>query len=179
MKTLSVLVFCGLIGSFTLVSAQIPDNVIAINADANAITSFTGDLSSGSLMEDLSWASTSSNACFPATQNNKFKGNHVLHHFEIPPYSEVSIKLIPKDKGANFSLYGYQAGISNFSTPPNLASCVSCEAAHKWDHPKRGQTQDHTRIIEFNSIKNPYNIFVGVSAGYVYILIGLVYFQRR
>lgn len=129
----------------------------------NEITTFSGNLSEGEKVEDLSWASTSSNACFPGTQNTKFRGNHVLYQFEIPPYSEVTIKLIPKDKKANFSLYGYQVGTSNFSTPPNLASCVSCEADHKWDYPKKGKTQDHTRSIFFNSIKNPYNIFVGVA----------------
>ena len=46
---------------------------------------------------------------------------------------------------------------------PNLNSCVSCEADYKWDYPKRGKTQDHTRTINFNSIKNPYNIFIGVA----------------
>ena len=54
-------------------------------------------------------------------------------------------------------------GTTNFSTPPELPSCVSCEADHKWDYKKSGKTQDHTRTIEFNSIKNPYNIFIGVS----------------
>lgn len=114
-------------------------------------------------METLRWASTSSNACFPGTQNKKFTGNHVLHQFEIPPYSEVTITVTPKNKNANFSLYGYQVGTTNYSIPPNLSSCVSCEADHKWDYPKRGKTQDHTRSIFFNSIKNPYNIFIGVA----------------
>lgn len=129
----------------------------------NEITTFSGDLSTGEKLEDLSWAANSSVACFPGTQNTKFRGNHVLYYFEIPPYSEVTVTLIPKDKNANFSLYGYQVGTTNFSTPPNLSSCVSCEADHKWDYPKKGKTQDHTRSIFFNSIKNPYNIFVGVA----------------
>lgn len=142
---------------------QAPDNVNKIDATPNQVTTFTGKLEDGEKIEDLTWASRSSTACFPGTQNTKFRGNHVLHYFEIPPYSEVSIKLIPKDKNANFSLYGYQVGTTNFSTPPNLSSCVSCEADHKWDYPKRGQTQDHTRTIEFNSIKSSYNIFIGVA----------------
>lgn len=134
-----------------------------IEAKPNEITKFTGNLNEGEKMEDLSWASRSSTACFPGTQNTKFRGNHVLYQFEIPPYSEVTIKLTPKDKNANFSLYGYQVGTTNFSTPPNLSSCVSCEADHKWDYPKKGKSQDHTRSIFFNSIKNPYNIFIGVA----------------
>lgn len=131
----------------------------------NQISEFTGNLSEGAIIQDLSWASTSSNACWPGTQNSKFRGNHVLYQFEIPPYSEVTVKVIPNDKRANFSLYGYQVGTTNFSTPPNLASCVSCEADHKWDYPKRGKTQDHTRSVFFNSIKNPYNVFIGVVGG--------------
>ncbi len=143
--------------------AQFPEGINAIDAQPNEISTFTGNLADGFIMEDLSWASTSSNACFPGTQNKKFRGKHVLHGFVIPPYSEVFIKVIPKDKNANFSLYGYQVGTKNYSVVPNLSSCVSCEADHKWDYPKRGKTQDHTRTIRFNSIKNPYNIFIGVA----------------
>ncbi|MEX1003170.1 MAG: hypothetical protein WDZ35_13715 [Crocinitomicaceae bacterium] len=146
---------------FTL--AQLPDHVNKIDATPNQVTTANGKLESGQKIEDLSWASSSSNACFPGTQNTKFRGNHVFHFFEIPAYSEVTITLIPKDKKANFSLYGYQVGTNNYSVPPNLASCVSCEADHKWDYPKRGKTQDHTRSIYFNSIKNSYNIFIGVA----------------
>ncbi|MFT5779376.1 MAG: hypothetical protein ACI837_002334 [Crocinitomicaceae bacterium] len=143
-------------------NAQIPDNVQGIDAVPNEITSYTGNLSNGEIMEDLSWASSGSNACFPGTQNAKFRGNHVLHQFDIPEYSEVTITVIPKDKNADFSLYGYQVGTTNFRTPPNLPSCVSCEADHKWDYKKRGKTQDHTRSIRFNSTTNSYNIFIGV-----------------
>jgi hypothetical protein len=142
---------------------QLPATVTDINAVPNQVTAVTGNISSGAKMETLRWASTSSNACFPGTQDKKFTGNHTLHKFDIPPYSEVTITLIPDDKNANFSLYGYQVGTTNFSTPPALASCVSCEADHKWDYPKRGETQDHTRSVFFNSIKNPYNIFIGVA----------------
>jgi hypothetical protein len=143
--------------------SQAPEGVLKIDAKPNEVTSFNGKLENGAKIEDLSWASSSQNACFPATQNTKFRGNHVLHYFEIPRYSVVTVKLIPKDKSANFSLYGYQVGTTNYSVPPNLSSCVSCEASHKWDRPKVGQTQDHTRSIEFNSTTNPYNIFIGVA----------------
>lgn len=143
--------------------AQAPSNVTKIDATPNQITTVTANLKNGEIISDLKWASNSSVACFPGTQNKKFTGNHVLHYFEIPPYSEVTITVIPKDKNANMSIYGYQVGTTNFSTPPNLNSCVSCEAQHKWDYPKKGQTQDHTRSIFFNSIKNGYNIFIGVA----------------
>jgi hypothetical protein len=151
----------------TLVSfnsiAQAPSNVTKIDATPNQITTIASNLKNGKVINDLKWASNSSVACFPGTQNKKFTGNHVLHYFEIPPYSEVTVTVIPKDKNANMSIYGYQVGTTNFSTPPNLNSCVSCEADHKWDYPKKGKTQDHTRSIFFNSIKNGYNIFIGVA----------------
>ncbi|MCB9224087.1 MAG: hypothetical protein H6582_07935 [Crocinitomicaceae bacterium] len=146
-----------------LLWAQVPDNVYKIDAKPNEVTSFQGKLENGEKIEDLSWASNSSVACFPGTQNTKFRGNHVLHYFVIPPHSIVSITVIPDDKNANMSIYGYQVGTSNYSVPPNLHSCVSCEAEHKWDYPKVGRTQDHTRTIEFNSIENSYNIFIGVA----------------
>ncbi|MCB9230960.1 MAG: hypothetical protein H6581_04820 [Bacteroidia bacterium] len=158
------LFFLTLILMTTHLAAQFPENVHAIEAVPNQITEYRGNLADGALMDDLTWAAQSSNACWPATQNPKFRGNHVLHGFQIPPYSEVTITLIPDDRaGNNFSLYGYQVGPTSFVTPPALASCVSCEADHRWDYPKAGKTQDHTRSIFFNSIKNPYNIFIGVA----------------
>jgi hypothetical protein len=156
-------VFIVLLFATTFIYAQFPSTVTTIDAVPNQITSVTGNLSSGFFMEDLSWASTSSNACFPATQNSKFTGKHVLYGFVIPPYSEVTVKVIPKNKNANFSIYGYQVGTSNFSIVPNLTTCIACEADHKWDYPKVGKTQDHTRSIWFNSTTESYNIFVGVT----------------
>ena len=156
---------------FTIIAAfvasisftQVPENVTKIEVTPNDVTSVTGKMEDGAKIEDLSWASRSSTACFPGTQNSKFRGNHVFFMFEIPKYSEVSIKVVPKNKKANYSLYGYQVGTTNYSVPPDMTSCVSCEADHKWDYPKKGKTQDHTRTIEFNSIKSTYNIFIGVS----------------
>ena len=143
--------------------AQAPDNATRIDAVPNQITTVSASLNSGEVMSDLRWASNSSVACFPATQNSKFTGKHVLHYFTIPPNSQVTVTVIPKDVNANLSIYGYQVGTNNSATPPNLSSCTSCEAEHKWDYAKSGKTQDHTRSIYFNSIKNSYNIFIGVA----------------
>lgn len=142
---------------------QFPSEVIELKVEPNKAFSAKGDLSKGKKIADLTWASRSSTACFPGTQNAKFRGNHVLYGFKIPPNSKVKITVIPDDKSKDFSLYGYQVGSTNYSVVPNMTSCVSCEADHKWDYPKRGKTQDHTRSVEFNSIKNPYNIFIGVT----------------
>lgn len=157
----NLLIACLFLNSFAF--AQFPSEVIELKVESNKNFSVMGDLSKGKIIQDLSWASGSSTACFPGTQNVKYRGKHVLYGFKIPPYSKVTITVIPNDKSKDFSLYGYQVGSTNYSVVPNLASCVSCEADHKWDYPKKGRTQDHTRSIAFNSIKNPYNIFIGVT----------------
>ena len=61
------------------------------------------------------------------------------------------------------SIYAYQQGTTSYYLPPSLSRCVSCEAEHKWDYPKRGKTQDHSRTVKLNSIRNPYNVVVGVA----------------
>src|SRR5690606_34173001 len=137
---------------------QLPDHVTKIEAKPNELTTVSGKRESGKKIEDLRRAASSTVSGFPATRTEKCRGNHVLYMFSIPETPEVTIKLIPKDQKANFSLYGYQVGTSNFSVVPDLSQCTSCEADHKWDRPKRGQTQDHTRSISFNSIQNSYNI---------------------
>lgn len=142
---------------------QFPITVAEIELKSNGRTEYDGNLEDGQKIDDLRWAYNSSVACFPATQNKKFTGNHVLHGFVLPPYSEVTVIVEPHNRGANFSLYGYQVGRTSFPIVPKLSSCLSCEADYKWDYPKKNQTQDHTRTIKFNSIKNGYNIFIAVA----------------
>jgi hypothetical protein len=144
------------------VYSQFPSNVNPLNVIPNKPFSVKGNLSQGQKIDDLSWASSSAVACFPATQNTKFRGNHVLYNMVIPPHAELNITVIPDDKNANFSLYAYQIGTTNYSTVPNLTSCVTCEADHKWDRQKVNQTQDHTRKVYLNSIDGSYNIVIGV-----------------
>jgi len=145
-----------------IILAQFPNNVTPVEAKPNATVKVKGNLSSGQIMNDLSWAWRSSTACFPGTQKSKFTGNHVLYSTQIPPHAIMNVILTPDNKNADFSLYAYQIGTTNYSTVPNLSSCVTCEADHKWDYPKKGRTQDHTRSVSLNAIKNPYNVVIGV-----------------
>lgn len=138
-------------------------DVTQVELKSNETVVVEGKLEDGKIIEDLSWASTSSNACFPATQNAKFRGNHVFFATTLPPRSILNVKVIPDDTSSNLSIYGYQIGTNSYYVVPNLPSCVSCEAEHKWDRPKYKKTQDHTRTIMFNSTNNAYNIFIGVS----------------
>jgi hypothetical protein len=126
------------------------------------VTEFTGNLSEGVFIHDLSWASTSSMACFPGTQNSKFTGKHVLFSTTVPENAEITITVIPDDKNANFSIYAIQTGLSATALPPDITTCISCEAEHKWDYQKVNRTQDHTRYVELNSVGGQYRVVVGV-----------------
>jgi hypothetical protein len=137
-------------------------SISKVKARANNTVVFEGNLSDGQKIEDLKWAANSSVACFPATQNKKFTGNHVFFITEIPRKSEMFITVVPKNKKQNFSIYGYQVGLTNEVLPPKLNSCVTCEADHKWDYKRRGKTQDHRRSIRFNAINRSYKIVIGV-----------------
>lgn len=144
--------------------ADFPQYVTVVKSESNKTVSVEGKLEDGRMMEDLSWAWSSSNACFPETQALKFSGNHVLFATTIPTRSIMTIKVIPEDKNANFSLYAYSIGINDFSVVPELYRSVTCEADHKWDRPWKGKTQDHTRWVELNAIGNPFNVVIGVTA---------------
>ena len=142
--------------------AQFPNYVKYIESKANSTVSVKANLNQGKIIDDLSWAWSSSVACFPGTQAKKFTGNHVLFHTKLPPKAIMYITVIPKDKNANFSIYAYSIGTTNYAVVPKMRSCVSCEVEHKWDYPKKNRTQDHTRTIRLNAIKNPYNVVIGV-----------------
>ncbi|MFK7921279.1 MAG: hypothetical protein AB8H47_04945 [Bacteroidia bacterium] len=129
----------------------------------NATFEVRGDLSEGVVIDDLSWAWSSSNACFPATQRQKFTGNHVLYTANLPRYSELEVTVVPDDEKANFSIYAYEVGLNNDAVVPNLPSCIRCEADHKWDRNYKGKTQNHTRTVrDLIAINNPYKVVVGV-----------------
>ncbi|MFH2095326.1 MAG: hypothetical protein ABIJ16_06465 [Bacteroidota bacterium] len=164
MKTRSIFLLCCFIALSFQVFAQYPSNVTVVNSKPNGVVTTTGDLSKGAVISDLSWASNSSVACFPATQNTKFNGNHVLFATQLPKRAKMTITVIPDDVNANMSIYAYSVGATNYtSIVPNLNSCVSCEAEHKWDYPKAGKTQDHTRSVYLNAINNPYNVIIGIA----------------
>lgn len=139
--------------------------VFSVEPVPNATVSYVGNLEQGRPMDDLSWAWSSQNACFVEFQKKKFSGNHVLYTGVIPKYSEMTVTVIPDDPKDNFSVYAYEVGQNNFSIVPELPSCIRCEAEFKWDRPKRGKTQDHTRIVgNLVAINNPYRVFIGVTA---------------
>lgn len=162
-KYISLIMMCLIIGATA--SAQWPSNVTVINMDEKDSVIVQGDLAKGSLMEDLSWAWSSSNACFPATQGNKFKGNHVFFAMTMPKRCEMFISVTPTDANADLSIYAYRIGSADYNLVPDLVSCITCEADHKWDGNWKNKVQTSERKVSFqNPGTENYNILIGVSA---------------
>lgn len=152
-----------LVTVFSALAQEKQTTVYTIKNAPNMTSTVTGSLKDGKKLGSLSWASTSSNACFPATQNSKFTGNHVLFVTDMPPRSIMTVTVTPNVAGTNLSIYGYQIGAGKTILPESLQSCVTCEADHKWDYPKRGKVQTDARTITFNSIGNAYSIVIGIA----------------
>ena len=163
MKVLQTLVALALGLATIAARANWPSGVTVFETAKGKTVEVQGTFEDGAPLEDLSWAWSSSNACFPGTQAAKFSGHHVFFATTIPVRSVMTITVIPHDAKQDVSIYAYMIGTSYFYLPPALPSCVTCEANHKWDRPWKGKTQDHTRSVEVNAIGNPYNVLIGVS----------------
>jgi len=136
---------------------------ISVTLDSSGSTIVKGNLNEGQPMNDLSWAWNSSNACFPSTQQKKFTGHHVLYSTILPKYSEMEVTVTPTDPKKNFSIYAYEVGVNNDSVVPDLPRCIRCEVDHKWDRPRVGKTQDHSRTAKYLvALNNSYKVVVGV-----------------
>ena len=145
--------------------AQWPGEVNVIPGKGDDSVTVSGDLATGKIIEDLSWASSSSNACFVALQNSKFRGKHVFFATIIPPHSIMNISVKPVDETADLSMYAYMSVMSEHYLVPDLPKCITCEADYKWDGVWKGKVQSSERKIEFNNPTNgPFNILIGVTA---------------
>lgn len=151
------------IGLFSSVSAQGTPTVNTVESVGNRTSTAQGSLKDGVKLQSLAWASTSSNACFPATQNAKFTGNHVFYVTELPPHSILTVTVRPKNESTNLSVYGYQIGVEKVILPEDLQYCVTCEADHERQFLRRGETRTSTRTMRFNAIGNSYKVFIGVA----------------
>jgi hypothetical protein len=134
-----------------------------VESRGNDSVTISGDLAKGKIIQDLSWASNSSNACFVATQNIKYRGNHVFYATTIPPHSIMNISVTPTDEKGDLSIYAYMSG--DHYLVPDLPQCITCEADYKWDGQWKNKVQTHERKLEFsNPTNNTYNILIGISA---------------
>ncbi len=145
-------------------NTNIQGKVQYIPAKRGQILSVNGNLSQGSIMEDLEWAENSSNACWVGIRNVEFEGNHVFYWFDLPKKSTVKVTVIPKGTMPRVNVYGFVSFDFKF-IPPDLPRCISCEAGfQQWvannmpDFTKTAGEQS----IEFNAISSRMKVFVGV-----------------
>lgn len=132
-----------------------------IEARAGESLSYEMNLDKGTPLTSLAWAWSSQNACFVEPRAAYFTGNNVFFLTEIPKYSTMVIRLIPKDKNTNLSIYAYSGG--HGALPPDLPSCVSCEADFKQERPSVNRPlPDHTRSVELRAVNRPYPVTIGV-----------------
>ncbi len=133
----------------------------AIEARAGESLAYELNLDKGQPFTSLDWAWSSQNACFVELRAEFFTGNNVFFRTEIPKYSTMVIRLIPKDKRQNMSLYAYSGG--HGALPPELPSCVSCEADFHQDRQNVSLPKnDHTRSVELRAVTRPYPVTIGV-----------------
>ncbi|MBC7873011.1 MAG: hypothetical protein H7Y01_03385 [Ferruginibacter sp.] len=145
--------------------AQWSPDVKIVESKQNDVVTVSGDLATGKIIEDLSWASNSANACFVATQNRKFQGNHVFFATTIPPHSVMNISVKPTKSNVNLSMYAYMSGMEVNYLVPDLPKCITCEADYKWDGNWKGKPQTSERKVEFNNpTDGPFSIVIGVTA---------------
>ncbi|MEL6924089.1 MAG: hypothetical protein AAFO94_08580, partial [Bacteroidota bacterium] len=131
--------------------------------EAKAKIMVSGNLQEGQTMP-LQWAANSSVACFPGTRFNEYMGNHILYRVEMPARSKMNITVSPKDKKNRINVYALRLGADSMVTPPNVSSCISCEASYpiyagKPNYRKAAKPQS----VEYISINKPYTILIGVA----------------
>jgi hypothetical protein len=120
----------------------------------------TGKLEDGGKI-DLAFAAKSSMACWPATENVNFNGNHVIYRTSLPPYTDMTITATPKDSKTDISLYAYTVATGDTkSIPPNVSSAISCEAGYDQ---KTDNNPGKPETVKLNSLKNPYAVYIGVA----------------
>lgn len=152
---------CFLLISLNALHAQAP-KMYSLGAEVGKSFTYELDLAEGQPLTDLSWAWNSSVACFVEPREEFFTGNHLFAKTEIPKYSTMVIRLIPKDKRQNMSLYAYSGGHGQL--PPTLPSCISCEADYHQEQPSVNRPRpDHTRSVELRAVTRPYPVTIGVA----------------
>jgi hypothetical protein len=142
-----------------------PADVTLIELDAAGTAQLAGgDLADGACM-NLGFAGESQVACFPATRNQHFQGNHVFYALAepLPPSSSVTIAVQP-EPDVDVSLYGYQAGVTSYLVPPYVPSVTACEASY----PIAVGFAGNPGGLEWITFYNPgdtaaYNIFFAVT----------------
>lgn len=134
----------------------------ALSVESGKTTSVKGKIDGG-VQLDLSWAANSSVACFPATSFDQFDGAHVMYHFDLPRYTTATVELVPSGANVDLNLYAYSVGATSTVLPPNVPSCVSCEASYGTNNINMRYNPGGSEKVELVAINNPYRVFIGVA----------------
>ncbi|WCL50101.1 hypothetical protein [Leptospira sp. GIMC2001] len=124
----------------------------------------SGNLKTGSILEDLDWAASSSMACWPGSLRDfEFQGNQVYYWTDLPKKSTLVITVKPKNTKDRINLYAY-SGFDPKYIVPNVPGAVSCEASYPQyvgspDLSKPSEPQS----VELRAVGNPYRVFIAVS----------------
>lgn len=123
----------------------------------------SGDLNSGQVMDDLSWAALSNVACFPGTRAIEFQGNQVYYEVDIPQGHELFVTVTPTGTRERINLYGY-LHFDGSNTPP-VQSVTSCEAGYELyvGSPDLTQPGEAQSISFAQAVNRDFTVFVAVS----------------
>ncbi len=133
---------------------------IVVDSKAGQTVETTGKLETGGKI-DISFASNSQVACWPATENVNFNGNHVLYRTTIPPQSEMIVTAEPTDPKVDVSVYALMIGSKDTKHyPPNSPSAVTCEAGYDQ---KKDSNPGAAEKLKIQATTHPYNVIIGVA----------------
>lgn len=137
-----------------------PSNVTPIEAKGGSVVEIKGKLEAGKTIP-LTWAASSSVACFPATEFDNFKGNHVFYATALPKQSVMKVTVVPDNKALDVNVYALQVSSTDFArVPPRMPTATACEAGYNQ------QTETNpgvTESVTLNATTNPYNVVIGVA----------------
>jgi hypothetical protein len=138
----------------------VPDpNTVPHNGETtparDADATYDGDLATGVLIEDLSFAENA--YCFPGNEFNNFSGNHVFFDIPQPQAKNIIIRVTP-EKHLDVSIYALQTDPDTTAVPPDVGSSYSCEASFDAPNDNNPGTSEAVQMLGWYE----YRIVLGV-----------------
>ena len=131
------------------------DVVVIDNTD-----DISGDLSDGTALESLEWASLSSVACWPGNEDQNFTGSHVFFATDQPAHSLLTATVVPDASDIDVNVYILQQGTADYQKPPDVTSVVTCEAGYPQSTDSNPGEEDSASVTAIN---NAYSALIGVA----------------
>lgn len=127
-----------------------PGSVQRIDAPVRERTGFSQTFGAIECV-NLGWAASSQTACFPATENASYEGEHAYFALEapLPGGHAVTIEVSESD----VSLYGYRTNTASYFVPPYVPTAGACEYVLAGDG----------SLVITNPGRTPANVFFGAA----------------